>query len=169
MCLPLSSILVFIRRSRRVGLVWELPYSNLDVVLVLAWHYNFYDSANTFGNGLLFPPTRNYIINVAGQRPCSFLPRSLKPSCRKHYLNTFKHLAIMISLRLCSKSVVEQRIELQSLGYYVPSLPIPSISVSFFLAGREFKTGINRITQTPRNDTSGSPKPTGPWTAITSI
>lgn len=58
-----------------------------------------------------------------------------EPSCRKHYLSTFKHLAIMISLRLCSKSVVEQQIELKSLGYYVPSLPIPSISVSFLWRG----------------------------------
>lgn len=158
MCLPLSSILVFIRRNRRVGLAWELPYSNLDVMLVLARHYNFCDSADMFGNGLLFPPVRIHIVNVAGQRPCFFLSRSLKPSCRKHCLNTCKHLAVMISLGLCSRSVVEQQIELQSLGYYVPSLPIPSISVSFLLVGEEFKTDINRMAQTPRNYTSGSPK-----------
>lgn len=136
MCLPLSSILLFIRRSRKVGVAWELPCSNLDVMLVLTGHYNFCDSAKTFGNGLVFPPVHIYIVNIAGQRPRLLLPRSLKPSCRKHYLNTFKHLAVMISPRLCSKSAVEQQIELQSLGYYVPSLPIPSISVSFFRGGR---------------------------------
>lgn len=74
----------------------------------------------------------------------------------------------MISLRLCSKSIVEQHIELQSLVYYVPSLAIPSISPSFFLGAGEFRTDINRMTQTPGNDTSGSPKATGPWTAIMS-
>lgn len=74
----------------------------------------------------------------------------------------------MVSLRLFSKSVVEQEIALQSLGYRVPSLPIPSIAVSFLLVGGEFKTDTNRITPTPKNCTSGSPKATGPWEALKS-
>jgi len=45
----------------------------------------------------------------------------------------------MISLRLCSKSVVEQQIELQSLGYYVPSLPIPPSQFLSFLCGESLK------------------------------
>lgn len=74
----------------------------------------------------------------------------------------------MISMRLCSKSVVEQEIELQSPGYHVPSLPIPSIAVSFVLVGGEFKTDTNRISPTQKNRTSGSPKANGPWTALMS-
>lgn len=71
-CLHLASIRFFVRRSRRVGQARELPYSNLDVTLVFACHYDFCASANTFGSDLLFPPVCTHIVNVAGQGPCLF-------------------------------------------------------------------------------------------------
>lgn len=43
-------------------------------------------------------------------------PTSLKPSFRKHYLNIFKHLALMISLRLCTKSAWNNTLNSDPLG-----------------------------------------------------
>lgn len=80
----------------------------------------------------------------------------------QHYLSIFKHLALMISLRLCTKSVWNNKLNSDPLGPMFHLYPFhPKFLSFFFLWGGEFKTGIIRIIETPRNDTSDSPALTG--------